>query len=151
MVWQGWNNDDAAIEYKYISCKNSWNDKNFVVEYSINGRETFFCLNCDDRVKLKTRVHDVNCALYDKSGNLKLDVRWNTENDNISNDGSKFYCMLLSWPVTSNQLTIVLHFIVTHVIVLWYMPNTDTDTGTEVLFISKVMFSIAWAYSWWEL
>ena len=67
-------NDDAAGEYKCISCKNSWNDKNCVVEHSINGRETFFCLNCDDWVKLKTRVYDANWALYDKAGKLKVDV-----------------------------------------------------------------------------
>jgi hypothetical protein len=66
--------DDGIMAYKCVSCKNSWNDKNCVVKYSINGRETFFCLNCEDWVKIKTKVYDANWTLYDESGNLKVDV-----------------------------------------------------------------------------
>ena len=31
----------CTIEYKSISCTNSWNDKNCVVKYSLNGWETY--------------------------------------------------------------------------------------------------------------
>ena len=53
------------------------------------------------------------------------------EMENYLNDGSKFYCMLLSWPVMSNHITSVFHCIVTHVTVLWYMTNADTNKDEE--------------------
>ena len=62
------------MKYKCVCCKNSWNDENCVAKYRINGWETLFCLNCEDWVKMKTRVYDVNWTLYDESVNLKVDV-----------------------------------------------------------------------------
>ena len=68
------NIEDDKAEFKCIGCKNVWDDKECVVRHMINGRETFFCLNCQDWVKFKTRVHDSNWSLFDESGYLKVDI-----------------------------------------------------------------------------
>ena len=34
-----------TLEFKCVSCKNVWAEKNCVVKHVIKGRETFFCLN----------------------------------------------------------------------------------------------------------
>ena len=66
------SNDESS--FKCVGCKNSWTDRSCVVKHTIDGNETFFCLNCQDWVKYKTRVYDPNWTLYDEDGYLKSDV-----------------------------------------------------------------------------
>merc|ERR1719318_2321754 len=60
--------------YKCVGCKNEWEDKSCVVEHMIRGHKTFFCLNCEDWVKMKTNVYDANWTLFDEWGYLRQDV-----------------------------------------------------------------------------
>ena len=60
--------------FECAGCKNVWDDKACVVMQTINGRETFFCLNCQDWIKDKTRVFEQNWTLFDDEGFLRRDV-----------------------------------------------------------------------------
>ena len=79
------NSDNGEVEYRCIGCTNSWNDKNCVFEHIINGRQTFFCLNCEVWVKFKTRVYEADWTIYDESGYLKGDV-WGKERNGKLNE-----------------------------------------------------------------
>ena len=66
--------EDKSSTFKCVGCQNVWTDNTCVVKHNVNGRETFFCLNCQDWIKFKTRVHDKNWTLFDEAGNLRVDV-----------------------------------------------------------------------------
>ena len=72
------SNDDKnqahKSNYKCVSCKNAWEDASCIVRHIIKGHETFFCLNCEDWVKLKGYVFDKNWTLFDEAGYLRIDI-----------------------------------------------------------------------------
>ena len=68
------DDDERSYLYQCVGCKNEWADRTCVVQHNINGKETFFCLNCQDWIQYKTRVHNHNWTLYDEAGNLRRDV-----------------------------------------------------------------------------
>ena len=53
-----------------VSCRCAWKDRHCVVRHVVKHNEVFFCLNCEDWVKEKSRVLDNGWSLYDKDGNL---------------------------------------------------------------------------------
>ena len=68
------NDNGEKMEYKCVSCKYSWQDKNCVVEHVIGNMKTFFCLNCDDWVHNKANVLQEGWTLFDEAGYLRTDV-----------------------------------------------------------------------------
>ena len=72
------SNDDQnqahKSNYKCVSCNNAWEDASWVVRHIIHGHETFFCLNCEDWVKLKANVFDKNWTLFDEAGYLRTGI-----------------------------------------------------------------------------
>ena len=66
--------EESSGKFKCISCKHIWNDKSCVVEHLLGNHLTFFCLNCDDWVRQKTRVLEEGWSLLDEAGNLRYDV-----------------------------------------------------------------------------
>ena len=68
------NSNEELKNFKCESCKNVWKDKNCVVEHVINGHTCYFCLNCDDWVKLKANVFNEGWTLLDTLGNLRRDI-----------------------------------------------------------------------------
>ena len=77
-------NDDREIsehkhcsesrKYNCIGCKSCFTDKDCVIKHTIQNRETYFCLNCEDWVKEKFRVYDRNWSLLDQDGYLRMDI-----------------------------------------------------------------------------
>ena len=61
-------------EYTCISCKDTWQNRSHVVEYGIQGVQVYFCLNCDDWVKVKPQVLEEGWTLWDGDGYLRRDV-----------------------------------------------------------------------------
>ena len=57
-------------EFKCVSCSHTWKESNCVVKHLINNMEVYFCLNCDDWVKYKSKVFDQGWSLFDGEGNL---------------------------------------------------------------------------------
>ena len=57
-------------EFKCVSCSYTWKESNCVVKHLINNMEVYFCLNCDDWVKYKSKVFDQGWSLFDGEGNL---------------------------------------------------------------------------------
>ena len=64
----------ADQEYTCVGCKSSWNDSRFVVNHKISNQSVNFCLNCNDWVKDKERVLDINWTMFDERGDLRYDV-----------------------------------------------------------------------------
>ena len=60
--------------YPCVSCKDTWEDRNCVVEYIINKKRTFFCLNCDDWIQYKTKVFEHGWTLMDNDGFLRTGI-----------------------------------------------------------------------------
>lgn len=60
----------ASSSFKCIGCKSQWEECSFVVKHTIQNMEIFFCLNCEDWVKDKSRVLDHGWSLFDEDGNL---------------------------------------------------------------------------------
>jgi hypothetical protein len=60
--------------FKCESCKCIWQDRNCVVEHDIKNIKIFFCLNCEDWVKIKENVLNEGWTLFDEGGNLRMDV-----------------------------------------------------------------------------
>ena len=61
-------------EFKCISCKDCWTDRNCVVEHELNNHVVYFCLNCDDWIEDKNKVLDQNWTLLDERGHLRRDL-----------------------------------------------------------------------------
>ena len=57
-------------EFKCVSCSYTWKESNCVVKHHINNMEAYFCLNCEDWVKYKSKVFDQDWSLFDGEGNL---------------------------------------------------------------------------------
>ena len=69
--------DDDEVnshKYKFVSCKNTRQNRSCIVEHIIQNTKMFFCLNCDEWVKKKTQVLDEGWTLLDEAGNLKYDL-----------------------------------------------------------------------------
>ena len=60
--------------YECVGCKSNWADKRCVVGHNIHNQQVYFCLNCDDWVKVKSKVLDQDWSLYDNKGDLRHDV-----------------------------------------------------------------------------
>merc|ERR1712129_249754 len=45
-------------DYKCVGCESSWTDKRCVINHTINNQQVYFCLNCDDWVRDKSKVLD---------------------------------------------------------------------------------------------
>ena len=60
--------------YNCVGCRCDWTDKSCVIEHVINDHRDYFCLNCEDWVKDKTKVLDKNWTMFDERGNLRYDV-----------------------------------------------------------------------------
>ena len=56
--------------YKCVSCKHTWKEQQFVVAHMVNHTKVYFCLNCDDWVRDKSKVLDPGWSLLDLDGNL---------------------------------------------------------------------------------
>ena len=56
----------AEEKFKCVGCKSVWTDKDCVVAHWINQKKTYFCLNCDDWLKNKTKVLEPDLSLFDK-------------------------------------------------------------------------------------
>ena len=57
-------------KFKFVSCPSEWKGNNIVVQFKINDKELYFCLNCKDWVKHKDEVLDQGWSLFDQDGNL---------------------------------------------------------------------------------
>ena len=69
------NNTGAAImEYKCSGCKSSWTEKCNVKEHVIQNMQKFFCLNCDDYIKDKTKNFNEGLTLLDVHGFLRRNL-----------------------------------------------------------------------------
>ena len=66
--------DKLDNNYNCAGCKHDWQESQFVVKHYIKNREIFFCLNCEDWIKDKTKVLDHGWSLFDQDGNLKYFV-----------------------------------------------------------------------------
>ena len=60
--------------YNCVGCRCDWTDKSCVIEHVINDHRVYFCLNCEDWVKDKSKVLDKNWTMFDERGNLRYDV-----------------------------------------------------------------------------
>ena len=66
--------ENARHVYKCASCKDVWEDKMCVMEYTIHNQRVHFCLNCDDWVKQKENVFDEGWTLLDQDGFLRTEI-----------------------------------------------------------------------------
>ena len=60
--------------YNCVGCRCDWTDKNCLIEHVINDHRVYFCLNCEDWVKDKSKVLDENWTMFDERGKLRYDV-----------------------------------------------------------------------------
>ena len=58
-------------EFKCVSCKDWWTNKNCVMEHNLNNHVVFLC---DNWIGDKRKVFDQNWTLLDERGNLKRDL-----------------------------------------------------------------------------
>ena len=58
------DNKEETKEYKCVSCESNWTDKTCVVEHVIQNHTLYFCLNCEDWVKHKSKVLENNRTLF---------------------------------------------------------------------------------------
>ena len=65
---------EETLDFECVGCKSSWEDKRCVVEHIKTNHQVFFCLNCDDWVKDKSKVLEQDWSLFDIKGNLRYDV-----------------------------------------------------------------------------
>ena len=67
------NTEQTEIKsYRCVSCHDAWKVSHFVVKHMVRNMEVFFCLNCEDWVRDKSKVLDNgwSWSLYDMDGNL---------------------------------------------------------------------------------
>ena len=60
--------------FRCVGCKCNWMNKSCVVKHVISNHIVYFCLNCEDWVKDKSKVLDNYWTMFDGSGNLRYDV-----------------------------------------------------------------------------
>ena len=60
--------------YKCVGCKEVWTDQTCVVKHVMNHENMYFCLNCDEWIKIKTNVLNEGWSLLDEAGNLRCDI-----------------------------------------------------------------------------
>ena len=65
---------DEGNRFNCIGCKSRFPEERFVKRHLIQNTETFFCLDCDDWIKDKTRVFDEDWTLLDNNGFLRMDL-----------------------------------------------------------------------------
>ena len=65
---------EKANHFKCAGCKHDWQESQFVVKHDIKNMEIFFCLNCEDWIKDKSKVIDPEWSLFDQDGNLNYFV-----------------------------------------------------------------------------
>ena len=65
--WKEILNVDDEI-FKCVSCQDVWEDRNCVVKHMIKQKAVFFCLNCNDWIKDKSKVFDQGWTLMDQEG-----------------------------------------------------------------------------------
>ena len=68
------NKEMEMESFRCVSCKGNWTNESFVVKNVIINQTVYFCLNCDDCVKDKSKVLNNNWTMFDASGNLRYDV-----------------------------------------------------------------------------
>ena len=61
-------------KYQCVSCKDVWDDGSCMVEHIIQNTGTFFCLNCDEWVRNKSKVLEEGWTLLDGFGQLRMDI-----------------------------------------------------------------------------
>ena len=60
--------------FKCEGCDNVYPAENYVVKREINNMQIWFCLNCDEWIKDKTKVLNKDWNLFDQNGALRRDV-----------------------------------------------------------------------------
>ena len=65
---------NSNVEYKCISCNDAWNKTEYVKEHLIQNQKVYFCLNCDEWVKLKDKVLNPGWKLLDEFGYLNQGI-----------------------------------------------------------------------------
>ena len=68
------NNKDGTKAYKCVGCETNWTDKTCVMEHMVQNKTIYFCLNCEDWLKHKSKVLHKNWSLFNKDGYLRYDV-----------------------------------------------------------------------------
>ena len=68
------NIKNTMEDYKCVGCMNTWNDKTCVKEHIIKNIRTFFCLNCDNWILEKEKVHEQGWSLLDNEGYLRKGI-----------------------------------------------------------------------------
>lgn len=71
---KGFSEGELNQSYECISCKGTWTDKTCVKEHLVQNMTKFFCLNCDDWVKIKGNVLQPGWTLLDEAGYLRTDI-----------------------------------------------------------------------------
>ena len=67
-------NQEETKDFKCVGCETTWPEKRCIVTHFIQNQKVHFCLNCEDWVKDKSKVLDINWSLFDDKGNLRKDV-----------------------------------------------------------------------------
>ena len=57
--------NDEMESCRCVGCKCNWTNKCCVIKHVISGHIVYFCLNCEDWVKDKTKVLDNNWTMFD--------------------------------------------------------------------------------------
>ena len=70
----GNKNAHKETKYKCEGCKSEFPKDNYVVKHTIQNMELWFCLNCDDFIKDKSKVLNNDWILFDQNGDLRRDV-----------------------------------------------------------------------------
>ena len=65
---------EKACNFKCAGCKHDWQESQFVVKHDIMNMEIYFCLNCEDWIKDKSKVLNPGWSLFDQDGNLNYFV-----------------------------------------------------------------------------
>ena len=60
--------------FKCEGCDSVYPEENYVVKHEINNTQLWFCLNCDEWIKDKTKVLNKDWNLFDQNGELRRDV-----------------------------------------------------------------------------
>ena len=61
-------------DYKCAGCNDIWIDRACMTEHVIENRRAFFCLNCDDWIRNKSKVFEHGWKLLDKGGFLRTGI-----------------------------------------------------------------------------
>ena len=56
--------------FKCVGCSYDWKERWCVVEHKAKNMQLYFCLNCDDWIKDKSKVLDQGWSLFNQDGNL---------------------------------------------------------------------------------